>query len=106
MEIRLQKFSHIYSLIGARAEYIRKIVAFEESARDPRRLFGRSTRLLEEEKFRRTCVPTLLSMEEELKRACVAMEEEEMSSGSHGATDSGFMYGGKRYLDILVSVFF
>lgn len=82
---------------------------FEESARDPRRLFGRSTRLLEEEKFRRTCVPTLLHMEEELRRTCVAMEEEEMSAitghggGGGGGGGGGFMYGGKRYLDVLVS---
>jgi hypothetical protein len=41
---------------------------FEKSASDPRRLFRSSFQLLEEEKFRKTCYPTLLKMEERLSK--------------------------------------
>lgn len=42
------------------------MVEFEKTASDPRRLFKSSFQLLEEERWRKTCFPTLLKMEEDL----------------------------------------
>ena len=47
---------------------------FEKSASDPRRLFESSFRLLEEEKFRKNGLPTLMNMEAKLKKAVLDYE--------------------------------
>lgn len=39
---------------------------FELTASDPKRLFRPSFQLIEEEKFRKTCLPTLTKMESNL----------------------------------------
>jgi hypothetical protein len=47
---------------------------FEKEATDPNRLFGKSVRLLEEEKFRKTAYPTLTKLEKKLEKAILQFE--------------------------------
>ena len=51
------------------------MIEFEKTASDPRRLFQASFRLLEEEKWRRSCWPNLVKIEDQLINACLAYEE-------------------------------
>ena len=51
------------------------MIDFEKSASDPRRLFRSSFQLVEEEKFRKTCFPTLMKLEQKLEKAIVAWEQ-------------------------------
>lgn len=70
------------------------MVDFEKTASDPRRLFRASFQLNEEEKFRRTCFPTLLQLDESLLKA---IQDFERASGKP------FMLGNRRYRDTLVN---
>lgn len=51
------------------------MIEFEKTASDPRRLFQPSFRLLEEEKWRKSCWPNLVKIEDQLINACIAYEE-------------------------------
>ena len=59
----------IMELITKRSDLITKMNEFELTASDPKRLFRPSFQLNEEEKFRKTCVPTLLQLETKAKEA-------------------------------------
>ncbi|KAI9340785.1 hypothetical protein DFJ73DRAFT_550231 [Zopfochytrium polystomum] len=67
--------------------------AFIQNASDPRRLFLPSFRLVEEEKFRRSGVPTLLALEASLR---------EMVLGYEADYSQVFTFEGKRWLDVMV----
>jgi hypothetical protein len=56
----------IRSLIRKRHDLVQEMKAFEVTASDPRRLFQPSFRLVQEERFRKTAVPTLLKLEQRL----------------------------------------
>ncbi|KAJ3082013.1 carboxypeptidase C prc1 [Quaeritorhiza haematococci] len=92
LEIRLAKCRALYRLVEERADFIQKIIDFERSASDPKRLFAKSFQLVAEEKFRKTCYPTLLKMEEEIRKTVLAFEAE---SGQL------FYYEGARWLDTM-----
>lgn len=70
-----------------------KMVDFEKTASDPKRPFRASFQLLEEEKFRRTCSPTLRRLDESLLKAIQDFER---------ASAKPFMLGNRRYRDTLV----
>lgn len=63
---RYEASASIRSLIEQRDQLVQRMKAFEVSASDPARLFQPSFRLLQEEKFRKTAVPSLLRLEEKL----------------------------------------
>jgi hypothetical protein len=65
---KYESSSLIRSLIEERHDLIQKMKAFEVSASDPARLFQPSFRLLQEEKFRKSALPTLLKLEARLKK--------------------------------------
>lgn len=71
------------------------MVEFEKTASDPRRLFKSSFQLLEEERWRKTCFPTLLKMEEDL---VFAVQKLESITGQH------FVLDDERFLMTLVSI--
>ena len=73
------------------------MVDFEKTASDPKRLFQSSFQLLEEERWRKTCFPTLLMLDDALVQA---VQEFERVSGKP------FIYDHCRYLDTLVSFLF
>ncbi len=50
------------------------MIAFEHTAKDPKRLFQASFRLVDEDKFRRKAYPTLLNLEEKLLKALEKFE--------------------------------
>ncbi|RHZ81787.1 hypothetical protein Glove_117g41 [Diversispora epigaea] len=86
------KCAKIYRWMLERRALIEKMIEFEKKASDPRRLFQSSFRLLEEEKWRKSCWPNLVKIEDKLINACVAYEETERKP---------FMHESKRYLDTL-----
>ncbi|RIA94586.1 microtubule associated protein [Glomus cerebriforme] len=88
------KCAKIYRLMLERRALIEKMILFEKTASDPRRLFQPSFRLLEEEKWRKSCWPNLVKIEDQLINACLAYEEAERKP---------FMHESKRYLDTLQS---
>ena len=51
------------------------MIAFEQTASDPKRLFQSSFQLVEEEKFRRRAYPTLLKLESTLLNAIIKFEQ-------------------------------
>jgi hypothetical protein len=51
------------------------MIAFEQTAKDPKRLFQSSFQLNEEEKFRRRAYPTLLKLETTLIEAIEKFEQ-------------------------------
>ncbi|KAJ3097237.1 hypothetical protein HDU97_005061 [Phlyctochytrium planicorne] len=75
LEERLKREKPILDMINERYAFIQKLKDFEKSASDPQRLFQPSFRLMEEEKFRKTGVPTLLNKEEKLKKAIATFEQ-------------------------------
>ncbi|KAJ3218381.1 hypothetical protein HDU67_005930 [Dinochytrium kinnereticum] len=91
LEERLKREKPLLELIEDRYTFIQKLKDFERSASDPQRLFQPSFRLLEEEKFRKTGVPTLLSKEEKLRRAVLAFEH----------SNYPFSYEGARWLEVM-----
>ncbi|CAG8503981.1 12511_t:CDS:10 [Acaulospora colombiana] len=86
------KCAKIYKWMLDRRALIEKMIDFEKKASDPKRLFQSSFRLLEEEKWRKSCWPNLVRIEEQLINACVSYEEAERKP---------FMHESKRYLDTL-----
>ncbi|KAF9194888.1 carboxypeptidase C prc1 [Haplosporangium sp. Z 767] len=82
----------IYKLMMTRSNHIEKMIAFEHTARDPKRLFQSSFQLMEEDKFRRRAYPTLLKLENTLLGA---IKKYEMDHGED------FMYEGVPYMEIL-----
>jgi len=76
--------SKVYRAIRMRKTQIQKMVDFEITASDPRRLFKSSFQLLEEERWRKTCFPTLLKMEDDLVSA---VQELESVMGKHFVLD-------------------
>ncbi|KAG9298618.1 hypothetical protein G9A89_012686 [Geosiphon pyriformis] len=86
------KCARIYKLMLERRALIEKMIEFEKKASDPRRLFQSSFRLLEEEKWRKSCWPSLVRIEDQLIKACLEYEENERKP---------FMHESVRYLDTL-----
>ncbi|CAG8526908.1 4115_t:CDS:10 [Paraglomus occultum] len=84
------KCAEIYRLMLERKSLIEKMIDFEKHASDPKRLFQSSFRLLEEEKWRKTCWPNLVRLEKRLVDACLEYETNERKP---------FMHEGKRYLE-------
>ncbi|KAG2179725.1 hypothetical protein INT44_006573 [Umbelopsis vinacea] len=82
----------VFKAIKMRKTQIQKMVEFEKTASDPRRLFKSSFQLLEEEKWRKTCFPTLLRMEEDLETAVRELE---------GIMGKYFVLDGERFLTTL-----
>ncbi|KAJ1961362.1 hypothetical protein H4R35_007453, partial [Dimargaris xerosporica] len=66
LQTAFQRWKSLFQLLQDRKHLIKRMVEFEKSASDPRRLFQSSFRLNEEERFRKTCYPTLLGMEHRL----------------------------------------
>lgn len=73
------------------------MINFEKNASDPKRLFQASFQLLQEERWRNSCFPNLLQLDDALFKA---VREFEYVSGKP------FIYGQRRYLDTLVCFFF
>ncbi|KAG0017941.1 hypothetical protein BGZ80_007757 [Entomortierella chlamydospora] len=90
--VRFSKSSAVYKLMMTRSNHIERMISFEHSASDPKRLFQSSFQLVEEEKFRRRAYPTLLKLERTLIEAIETFEK-----------DNGdpFMYDGVPYLETL-----
>ncbi|KAI9260636.1 microtubule associated protein-domain-containing protein [Phascolomyces articulosus] len=86
------KASAVARLMKQRKELIQKMIDFEKTASNPKRLFQSSFQLVEEEKFRKTCFPTLLMLDDSLVQA---VQEFERVSGKY------FIYDHCRYLDTL-----
>ncbi|ORZ08138.1 hypothetical protein BCR42DRAFT_442313 [Absidia repens] len=81
------------NIMKERKQLIQKMIDFETSASDPRRLFQASFQLMEEERWRKTCFPTLLQLDDALIKA---VQEFEYISEKH------FLVGNRRYLDMLM----
>ncbi|KAJ3072465.1 carboxypeptidase C prc1 [Podochytrium sp. JEL0797] len=77
LQERYELESPIYRMIQQRTDLLSKMRDFEVSASDPKRLFRSSFQLVEEERFRKTCVPSLLKLEEELKRIVLVYEQDQ-----------------------------
>lgn len=67
LQPRLALTTELLNAIAARNALIQKMRDFERSASDPARLFRSSFQLLQEEKFRKTALPTLLASEQKLR---------------------------------------
>lgn len=67
LQPKLDLSLQIIASISARIALIAKMREFEKSASDPARLFRSSFQLLQEERFRKTALPSLLSLESQLK---------------------------------------
>ncbi|KAG0282776.1 carboxypeptidase C prc1 [Linnemannia gamsii] len=89
---RYSKSGPVYKLMMTRSSHIERMIAFEQTASDPKRLFQSSFQLVEEEKFRRRAYPTLLKLESTLLNAIIKFEQEHEQS---------FMYEGLPYLETL-----
>ncbi|KAF9151621.1 hypothetical protein BG015_006429 [Linnemannia schmuckeri] len=89
---RYSKSGPVYKLMMTRSNHIERMIAFEQTASDPKRLFQSSFQLVEEEKFRRRAYPTLLKLESTLLNAIIKFEQEHEQS---------FMYEGLPYLETL-----
>lgn len=63
MEMQLDASKPIFDLIDQRKNLLNEMKLFETTASDPRRLFKPSFRLVQEEKFRKTCFPNLMKLE-------------------------------------------
>ena len=81
-------FVQIIKKIYAREELKDKILEFEEKAKDPKRLFRNSKFLVEEEKFRKNCVPQIMNLENEIFQAVYEYEKK---------FDCKFKFQGKNY---------
>lgn len=69
------------------------MIDFEKTASDPKRLFQASFQLLEEERWRNSCLPRLLQLDHQLIKA---IDEFEKLAGKP------VMIGNRRYMDTLV----
>ncbi|KAL9540773.1 hypothetical protein MBANPS3_009498 [Mucor bainieri] len=81
------------ALMKERKDLIQKMIDFEKTASDPKRLFQASFQLLEEEKWRNNCLPRLLYLDRQLIKA---LNEFEKLAGKP------VMIGERRYLDTLL----
>ncbi|RUO97105.1 hypothetical protein BC936DRAFT_140973 [Jimgerdemannia flammicorona] len=82
----------VFNLMRERRDLIQKMIDFEKTASDPRRLFQSSFQLLQEEKWRKACYPNLLKLEDALVRTVIAYENN---------SKKPFVYQKQRYLDAL-----
>lgn len=73
--------------------FLKKMIDFEKTASDPKRLFQASFRLIEEEKWRNSCLPRLLHLDRALIKAIGEFER---------LAGKPVMIGERRYLDTLV----
>ena len=73
--------------------FLQKMIDFEKTASDPKRLFQASFRLIEEEKWRNTCLPRLLQLDRALIKAIGEFER---------LAGKPVMMGERRYLDTVV----
>lgn len=71
-----EKANRIHALINDRLSLIQRMKDFEVTASDPARLFRSSFQLNQEERFRKTALPTLLSIERKLFEECSKFETE------------------------------
>ncbi|ORX93989.1 hypothetical protein K493DRAFT_408158 [Basidiobolus meristosporus CBS 931.73] len=99
LQVELAKLSQMYDkglkifeTMKERKELIQKMIDFERTASDPKRLFRSSFQLNEEERWRKTAYPNLLKFEEQLIEAIMIYESEE---------NVPFMHNGARYLETL-----
>lgn len=67
LQPKLELSLQLITSISSRYTLIDKMREFEKSASDPARLFRSSFQLLQEEKFRKTALPSLLSLESQIK---------------------------------------
>ncbi|KAI9273953.1 hypothetical protein EDC94DRAFT_593281 [Helicostylum pulchrum] len=81
------------ALMKERKELIQKMIDFEKTASDPKRLFQASFRLIEEEKWRNSCLPRLLHLDRALIKAIGEFER---------LAGKPVMIGERRYLDTLL----
>lgn len=91
LSIKKDKFLEIQEIINKRSELKSRMIEFEKSASDPKRLFRSSFQLLDEERFRKTAYPNLLKIEGQILE-CI--EEFEDNFGE-------FKYKGEVYKDFL-----
>ncbi|KAL2918951.1 hypothetical protein HK105_201219 [Polyrhizophydium stewartii] len=92
LAVRLEKCHGINRLIEQRQDLLAKMHDFERTASDPRRLFRPSFQLVEEERFRKTCLPSLMKIEADIVDAVKHLEQE---------TGEPFCEGDARYIDKL-----
>ncbi|KAK9717572.1 hypothetical protein K7432_006079 [Basidiobolus ranarum] len=92
LEDLYNKCHPIFSAMKERRELIQKMIDFEKTASDPRRLFRSSFQLNQEEKWRKTAYPNLLNFEEKLINAILNYELEE---------NKPFVHNDQRYMDVL-----
>jgi hypothetical protein len=67
LQPKLELSLQIFTTISTRHTLIDRMRQFEKSASDPARLFRSSFQLLQEEKFRKTALPSLLNLENQLR---------------------------------------
>lgn len=91
LSLKKDKFLEIQSVILRRDDLTAKMIEFEKSASDPKRLFKSSFQLLDEERFRKTAYPNLLKIEAQVI-ACIGEFESQFGS---------FNYKGVNYKDYL-----
>ncbi|KAJ3055135.1 hypothetical protein HK097_011372 [Rhizophlyctis rosea] len=91
---RYEKYGAILEKIQQREDLLKKMLEFEKTASDPRRLFRSSFQLNEEERFRKTCFPTLMKMENALK---VDVAQFEIDNGPGAVVE----WKGERFLDLM-----
>ncbi|ORX77606.1 hypothetical protein K493DRAFT_308859 [Basidiobolus meristosporus CBS 931.73] len=82
----------IFSAMQERRQLIHKMIEFEKTASDPRRLFRSSFQLNQEEKWRKKAYPNLLKFEEQLINAILNYELQE---------NKPFIHNNQRYMDVL-----
>ncbi|KAJ3241610.1 hypothetical protein HDU77_010959 [Chytriomyces hyalinus] len=93
LQSRHEAEHHIYALIESRRALLTRMTEFEhKTANDPTRLFRSSFQLNEEERFRKTCVPTLLKLEARLRKEIEDFERDQ---------ERWFMFRGVRHLSAL-----
>ncbi|EPR80112.1 hypothetical protein SLOPH_1857 [Spraguea lophii 42_110] len=68
-------YLNILSVLKRRENFMQKMVEFEDKASDPKRLFRSSIQLINEERFRKSALPTLLQIENELIDLIKSYEE-------------------------------
>ncbi|KAF9395498.1 hypothetical protein CPC16_008025 [Podila verticillata] len=74
--VRFSRCESVYKFMMTRSNHIERMIAFEHTASDPKRLFQPSFQLVEEEKFRRRAYPALLKLESTLVEAIEKYERE------------------------------
>lgn len=77
LQTRADRAKQVKSLLAERNALIVQMQVFERTASDPARLFAPSFRLLQEERFRKTAVPTLKRLEARLFKEVEAFDAAE-----------------------------